>query len=137
MCAQLCLTLCDPTDWSPRGSSVHGIFQERILEQVATSYSKGSFWPRDQTCISRTGRQIRYHRAPCYLYRSVDLSHNVPLLSVPFAHLGSKRQAGITSYTPWPCLHQAQDQTLRSSSITFCLPVAEAGHEAPTHRRGP
>ena len=31
MCAPLCLTLCDPMDWSPRGSSVHGIFQPRIL----------------------------------------------------------------------------------------------------------
>ena len=31
--AQLCLTLCDPMDCSPPGSSVHGIFQARILEQ--------------------------------------------------------------------------------------------------------
>ena len=33
--AQLCPTLCDPTDCSPPGSSVHGIFQSRILEWVA------------------------------------------------------------------------------------------------------
>ena len=32
VCAQLCLTLCDPMDCSPPGSSVHGIFQARILE---------------------------------------------------------------------------------------------------------
>ena len=37
---QSCLTLCDPTDCSPPGSSVHGIFQARILEWVAISYSK-------------------------------------------------------------------------------------------------
>ena len=30
--SQLCLTLCDPMDCSPPGSSVHGIFQARILE---------------------------------------------------------------------------------------------------------
>ena len=30
--AQSCLTLCDPVNWSPPGSSVHGIFQARILE---------------------------------------------------------------------------------------------------------
>ena len=30
--AQLCLTLCDPMDCSPPGSSVHGIFQAKILE---------------------------------------------------------------------------------------------------------
>ena len=36
--AQLCPTLCDPMGCSPPGSSVHGIFQARIVEQVATSY---------------------------------------------------------------------------------------------------
>ena len=39
--AQSCLTLCDPLDYSPPGSSVHGIFQARILERVTISYSKG------------------------------------------------------------------------------------------------
>ena len=34
-CAQSCLTICDPMDSSPPGSSVHGIFQARILEGVA------------------------------------------------------------------------------------------------------
>ena len=37
-----CLTLCDPTDCSPPGSSVHGILQARILEWVAISFSRGS-----------------------------------------------------------------------------------------------
>ena len=36
---QLCLTLCDPTDGSPPGSSVPGILQARILEWVAISFS--------------------------------------------------------------------------------------------------
>ena len=40
--AQLCPSLCEPTDCSPIGSSVHGIFQARVLEQVAISYSRGS-----------------------------------------------------------------------------------------------
>ena len=39
---QLCLTFCDPMDCSPPGSSVHGLFQERILEHVAISFSRGS-----------------------------------------------------------------------------------------------
>ena len=38
--AQLCLILYDPVDCSPPGSSVHGIFQVRILEWVAISFSK-------------------------------------------------------------------------------------------------
>jgi len=39
-------------DCSPPGSSVHGIFQARVLEWVAISFSRGSFQPRDQTLIS-------------------------------------------------------------------------------------
>ena len=38
----------DPMDYSLPGSSVHGIFQERILVWVAISFSRGSSWPRDQ-----------------------------------------------------------------------------------------
>ena len=49
---QLCPTLCNPVDCSPPGSSVHGIFQSRILEWVAISSSGGSSWPRDQTHVS-------------------------------------------------------------------------------------
>ena len=36
--AQTCLTLCDPLDYSPPGSSVHRIFQGRILEWIALSW---------------------------------------------------------------------------------------------------
>ena len=38
---QSCPTLCDPMDYSLQGSSVHGIFQARVLEWVAISFSKG------------------------------------------------------------------------------------------------
>ena len=44
---QSCLTLCDPTDCSLPGSSVHGIPQARILDWVAISYSKASSQSRD------------------------------------------------------------------------------------------
>ena len=40
--AQLCPTLCDPMDCSLPGSSVHGIFQAKVLEWVAISFSSGS-----------------------------------------------------------------------------------------------
>ena len=61
---QSCLTLCNLVDCSLPGSSVHGIFQARILERVAISYSRGSSWPRHWTCVSCVsciGRQILYH----------------------------------------------------------------------------
>ena len=50
MCAkllQLCLTLCNPMDCSPPGSSVYGILQARVLEWVAMSSSRGYSQPRD------------------------------------------------------------------------------------------
>ena len=40
--AQLCPTLCDSMDCSPLGSSIHGIFQAKILEWVAIPFSRGS-----------------------------------------------------------------------------------------------
>ena len=46
---QLCPTLCDPMDCNPLGSSFHGIFQTRILEQVAICYTRGSSQLWDQT----------------------------------------------------------------------------------------
>ena len=45
--AQSCLTLCDPMDSSQPGSSIRGIFQARILEWIAISFSRGSSRPRD------------------------------------------------------------------------------------------
>ena len=43
---------CDPIDFSPPGSSVHGISQTRILEWVAICFSKGSSQPRNRICAS-------------------------------------------------------------------------------------
>ena len=50
--AQSCLTLCDPMDCSLLGSSVHGIFQARILEWIAISFSRASSRPTDRIHIS-------------------------------------------------------------------------------------
>ena len=50
--AQSCPTLWDPMNYSPPGSSVHGILQARILEWVAISFSRRFSWPRNQTEVS-------------------------------------------------------------------------------------
>ena len=66
VCTQSCPILCDPMDFSLPGSTVHGIFQARILEQAAIFYSRGSTRSRDWTCISCVsciGRQNLYHCA--------------------------------------------------------------------------
>jgi len=50
---QSCLTLCDPTDQGPPGSSVHGILQARILKWVAISFSSDKVWSEGKGLISR------------------------------------------------------------------------------------
>ena len=52
---------CNPMDFSTPGSSVHGILQARILEWVASYFSRGSSPPRDWTHVSCSVRQILYH----------------------------------------------------------------------------
>ena len=58
--AQSCLALCDPTDCSLPGSSIHGIFQARVLQWVGCCFLlQRIFWPRDQTQISHiVGRRF-------------------------------------------------------------------------------
>ena len=50
---QSCPTLCEPVDCGPPGSSIPGILQERLLEWVAISFSRGFSQPRDRTQVSR------------------------------------------------------------------------------------
>ena len=79
---QLCPTLCDPRDYSPPGSSVHGILQAKVLEWVAISSSRRSSWPRDQTCISFVscfGRQVPH--CECHLGNHSAFSGNRTMLS--------------------------------------------------------
>ena len=58
------MTLCNPMDCSPPGSSAYEILLARIQEWVAMPSSRGSSQPRDQTRISNVsciGRQVLYH----------------------------------------------------------------------------
>ena len=55
---QSCPTLCNPMDYSPPGSSVHGILQARILGWATMPFSRGSSQPRDRTLGSCIGRWI-------------------------------------------------------------------------------
>ena len=62
--AQSCLTLCNPMDYRPPGSSVHGIFQARVLEWVAIAFSgililenaKGWFKVKNETHVTSLSR---------------------------------------------------------------------------------
>ena len=75
--------LCNPMNYSPSVSSVHGIFQARILEWVAIPFSRGSFQPRDQGSN------------PCLLHWQVN--------SLAWIHLGSLETMYnlINKYSLW------------------------------------
>ena len=82
---QSCQTLYNPMHCSPPSSSVRRIRQARMLEWVATSFSRGSSWLRDRTCIS------------CLLHWKVD--------SLQLTHWGSPFYSSIYtnfSVSQWP-----------------------------------
>ena len=62
---QLCSTLYNPLNCNPPGFSVHGILQKRILDWVATPFSRGSSPPRDQTRISYVWFVLLYGGNQC------------------------------------------------------------------------
>ena len=59
--AQSCPTLCDFSDCSPPGFSVHGILQARILDRVAIPFSRGIFLTQESNPGLLHCRQILYH----------------------------------------------------------------------------
>ena len=73
--AKLYMTLCNPMDCSPSGSSVHEISPARILEWVVISSFRQSSWTRDWTHISCIGRQILYHWVNRDAHNRIFLSH--------------------------------------------------------------
>ena len=100
--AQSCPTLYDLMDCSLPGSSIHGISQARILEQLAISYSRGSSHPRDLThssYVSCIGRQIVYH----------------------YCHLGSSAAAAAKSLQSCPTLCDPIDGSPLGSSVPEIL----------------
>ena len=77
--------LCDPIDCSLPGSAVHEIFQVRILEQIAISYSRGSFPPRDKT------QDLFYLLHWC-------------MGSLSLCHLEAHQLSSVQSFScVWPC----------------------------------
>ena len=74
--SQSCPALCNPMDYSRPRSSVHGIFQARTMQWAAISFSRGSSWPRNQTCVSCIVRWILYHWA------SLEAKFHVPFFFI-------------------------------------------------------
>ena len=70
-----CFQLCDPIDGRPWGSSVHGIFQARILEWVAISFARRYSQSRNQTQVSCIARkffyQLSYKESPRHIGKQI------------------------------------------------------------------
>ena len=72
-----CPTLLRPHGGSP-GSSIHWISQTKILEWVVISFSRGSSWARDGSCVSCIGRLILFHWTNWEAHINVYLIDNNP-----------------------------------------------------------
>ena len=90
--AQLCSTLCDPMDSSQPISSIHGIFQARILEWVAISFSRRSSWPRDRTQVSR----IVGRRFTVWATKEGHIMHNINIMITNTEYSETRREENLT-----------------------------------------
>ena len=118
--AQSYPTLWDPMDCSPPGSSVHGIFQVRVLKWVAISFSRGSSLPRNRTWVScivgrhftvwATREILHYTVLECKSRKSRDTWSN------------SKFGCGVQNETGQRLTEFCQENTLVIANILFQLP---------------
>ena len=99
---QSCLTLCNPMNCSPPGSSVCGILQARILEWVAISSSRGSSQLRDQTQVPCTAGRFFLSEPPGK--PTLDLKVAPSRFQEPLqgsSPLGLGPSHYLESYLPW------------------------------------
>ena len=105
---------------NPPGSSVHRIFQARILEQIAISYSRGSSQVRDQSPAFCIGRWILYHQHHLSLFHLLHLAHQEILMCLYFKNI---------SHLPWflqePIITLVQDPDISTqvsnAVLSLCL----------------
>ena len=125
--AQWCLTLCNPTDYSLPGPSVHGILQARILEWVAIRFSRGFSWPQDQIQISHIMGKfftVWAIREALYVYLKIEFVGIS--LAIQWLRLCTFIAGGIGLIPDWeiiPCmLHgMAQNIFLIKKKIEFVV----------------
>ena len=108
--AQSCLTLCNPMDCSPPGSSVLRILQAKILEWAAMPSSRGSSQPKDETHISQFSSVAQ--SCPSDSLPPHELQHNRPPCPSPTPGVHSN-----SCPSSWWC-HRA----ISSSVVLFLMP---------------
>jgi len=110
---QLCPTLCDPMDYRLLGSSIHGIFQARVLEWVAISSCRVSSQPRDQTQVFCIAADI-YCSNLCSLLIRILLKSSIssPCVILVLLLLLEHIKFGFTSH------HSSETELLVSRLLT-------------------
>ena len=121
--AQSCLTLSDPMDCSPPGSSVHGIFQARVLEWGATAFSvQGLRYLSVCCCFSRSFSHVWLFANPWIVARQAPLSMEFPRQEywrgLPFFSPGDLPNPQIKPMSPALAPH--------SSTLAWRIPWTES-----------
>ena len=132
---------CNSMNCSPPGSSVHGILQERILQWVAISYSRGTSWPRNWTQVFRIARRCftdwatrEYMRVNHDANDSVGVrtwAKHVPLSPLA-GHLSwviSHHYGCIESYKFFHC--SSSPAAAGAKSLQSCLTLCNPIHSSP------
>ena len=116
-------------DCSPPGSSVHGIFQARILEWVAISFSRGSFQPRDWTHVSYVS---------CLNKRVLCEQQTTDKCVCPDCF--QNQLSPHHSLSPWVSLLPKTNHQIRSDqllSVQLCNPMNRSTPGLPVHHQFP
>ena len=113
---------------SPPGSSVHGIFQARILEWVAVSFSRASSRPRDWICVYCIEGGFFTTEPP-----------GKPLLGLQMAIFYVFEESSLWAYVSSPPLliSPVQFSSVAQSCLTLCDPMNRSTPGLPVHHQLP
>ena len=124
--------LCDPVDGSLPGSSVHGIFQARVLEWVAISFSRESSRPRDRARVSRIGGR-RFT-----IWATREARPGIKSRSIPVSYIGrhilyhwATREALEQGFEPRKSVFKASWKKKKISWSQLIFPVMKKWEPAP------
>ena len=125
--AQSCLTLCNPIDWSLPGFSVHGIFEARILEWVAISFSNAGKWKVKGKLLSRvrlfaTPWTGAYQASPSMGFSRRECWNGVPLPSPSLLPSSCLYLCWMQRLSMWVCYSACS--TLCSSVVYLPSPMS-------------
>ena len=122
---QLCPTLCDPIDGSPRGSSVPGILQTRILEWVAISFSNAWKWKVKVKSLSCVWILATPWTAAYQAPLSMGFSRQEYWSGVPLPLLCSIKYSSLLLFLPIPPTKLLRTEKQKLSSLSCNIQISK------------